>query len=132
MSAPLIWVGLPILLSVILATLDRRRTLSGWLAAVLCIILVLLAATLEIGQPLRVGRDVWELKESFSLLGRAFVLVRGEQGFLALLYSLGALWQIGALSTRTPRFFAPISLAILGLLVAARSVQPFLFAALLI
>jgi formate hydrogenlyase subunit 3/multisubunit Na+/H+ antiporter MnhD subunit len=134
MNAPLLWIGLPLAVALMLIFFNQRRTLTGWLAASVCLLLALLAATLQIGQPLRVGRDLWELKESFTLLGRAFVLPKSEQGFLTLIYSVGALWQISAVAIlKGPqRLFAPLSLAILSLLVAARSVQPFLFAALLI
>lgn len=134
MNAPLLWIGLPLTTALLLIPLHRRRNLTGWLAASVCLLLALLAATVQIGQPLRIGRYLWELKQSFTLLGRAFVLSRSEQGFLTLIYSIGALWQISALTIlKTPqRLFAPIGLAILALLVAARSVQPFLFAALLI
>ncbi|MEN4011052.1 MAG: proton-conducting transporter membrane subunit [Bellilinea sp.] len=132
MSAPVIWIVLPLIAGIVLWFLRQNRILSVGLAVFLTAALALLAAFFPIGEPVRLGGLRLELTESLVLLGRRFVLSNNERSFLTLIYGAGAAWFIGAFGIWVHRFFVPFALAVLAALVAAFSVEPFLFAALLV
>jgi NADH-quinone oxidoreductase subunit N len=67
-----------------------------------------------------------------NVLGREFIITTAEQPLIALLFSVAALWFLGAFSIQITSFFIPLSLGMVALLIAALAVEPFLYAALLI
>jgi NADH-quinone oxidoreductase subunit N len=133
MSAPLIWIFLPGLVSGILFLVrrwERVVMLTGIIAALL---LVLFAWQLPIGEAIETtGIPTFTIRESVNVLGRAFLLTNADQPILILIYLGAALWFGGAKIAGANRMFTPIGLAICGLLTASLAVEPFLYAALLI
>jgi len=74
----------------------------------------------------------FEVSSTLSVLGRKFVLLNSERPFLVLIFTIGAFWFVGASVASVRRTFAPLGLGIMGLLVSALAVEPFLYAALLV
>lgn len=132
MNAPLIWIVLPLIAGVLLWFLRQHRTLSVGIAVFVTAVLALLAAYAPIGEPIRLGGLRLEIADSLFVLGRRFVLTNNERAFLTLIYGAGAVWFIGASGIWVHRFFIPFALAVISALVAAFSVEPFLYAALLV
>lgn len=132
MNAPMIWIGIPLLAAVFLFIMRRRDTLVLALAVAITTLLALLAFFLPIGNPIDLGIFQFQINESFVLLGRRFILDSGDRFFLRLIYAFGAFWFAGGKTAGVHRYFAPLGVAILGLLAAALAVEPFLYAALLI
>lgn len=132
MSAPLLWIILPGIVSILLLFLMRRHALATGLSASLCLVLALLAWQMPIDQAIQIGPISFKVSSAIVLLGRRFVLNNDDRSFLALVYMLGFIWFIGANTARPGRLFWPVGLGIIALLVAAQAVEPFLYAALLI
>ena len=132
MSAPLMWIGVPAIGAVVLWFVHPKSRLSLGIASGLCVALALLAWQAPLGAPIRLGTFSFEINTTFLFLGRKFVIDGGDRVFLILTYAAGAIWFIGSESARVNRFFIPVGLLFLALLVAAQSVEPFLYAALMI
>lgn len=132
MSAPLVWILIPGSLAWVLYVVrNRQRTmlLAGMLAAAL---LTLLAWKLPIGQPISLGPLQFNLAQDLSILGRRFTIDDSSRPVLILVYLGLTFWFGGAWLARPSRLFVPAGLGIAALFIAALSVEPFLYAALLI
>ena len=132
MSAPLFWIILPGLASILLLLIMRRHAWATGLSAGFCLILALLAWQMPIDQLIHIGPVSFKVSSAIAILGRRFVLDNADRSFLTLVYMLGFVWFIGASAARPGRLFWPIGLGMIALLVAAQAVEPFLYAALLI
>jgi NADH-quinone oxidoreductase subunit N len=131
-SAPLIWIVLPLLAAVLLWVFNRMQTMVLWVGAGLCLLLALLAQFLSVGQPVDIGLLEFEISAVFAFFGRRFLLDFGRQPYLVLLYGFGAFWFMGGSLVGVHRYFVPLGLSIIALLVAALAVEPFLYGAVLI
>ncbi len=128
MTAPLLWVGIPIFASLFVLILRRERavTILGGLTVAL---LALIALFIPIDVALLIGPLSLKISPSVQILGRSLSLDQADGSLLAILYGLSALWFFGAEAAGVARRLIPVGLGILGLLVASLAVQPFLFAA---
>ncbi len=132
MSAALLWIGIPLVAAVVFWFLRNQKLLCILAIGALNLLLALLAWKLPIGGVINfLGLSI-ELKETWIILGRSFVFEAGDRSFLMLIFVMGAFWYIGAVVVKVGRTFAPLGLAVIAFLVAALSVQPFLYAALFI
>lgn len=132
MSAPIIWIGIPIIFSLLLFFLRASRLLSLVIGGGISAFLALLALTFRIGSVFPLGPISLEISSTFTILGRNFVISDSERFIVALLFAMCAFWIFGSRISGTNSFFVPNVLAIITLFVAALSVQPFLYAALII
>lgn len=132
MSAPLLWLVSPAVLAFGLWFLKSRRRLTAALASGYCALLALLAWATPVTGLFKVGPLSVEVRDALVVLGRRFVLDSSDRGFLMLAFGFGAIWFFGVLTARVHRFFVPLGLVFLVLLVATLAVEPFLYAALLV
>lgn len=132
MNAPLIWIGLPLIFAALLFFLRGRLNLM-WVVAVLAnILLAILAFSIPSGRPMNLGFMLLPVDDSFFILGRRFILGSWDRPFLGLIFLFGAFWFGGGKVARANRYFAPLGMVVMALLVAALAVEPFLYAALLV
>ncbi|MEW5831165.1 MAG: hypothetical protein AB1846_19915 [Chloroflexota bacterium] len=131
MSAPLIWIGLPLGLAGFLL-LIRRNRLVAILGAAAALVLAGLAWFLPLDTVITIGSYAFKVAPTFTILGRSLTIESGNQGILTLIYGLAAMWFFGALATPKGRPIVSLGMAIVALLVASLAVEPFLYAALLI
>jgi len=131
MSAPVLWIFLPFLLAGFLF-LPRNQKVVALVACVFTLILTLAAWLVPIDTALNFGNWSFKLSSSFEILGRRLILTSADRSLLALIYGSSIFWFASSLANKTPRRIIPLGLAITSLLVAALSVEPFLYAALLI
>ena len=132
MSAPLIWIILPLLASVVFWFLKERSQLVILLASGFCLLLAILAWRAPVDSLMQLGPISFTISSTLTFLGRSFILASSNSAFLVLIYLIGAFWLFGAIAAGVPNTFVPLGLALISLLVAALAVQPFLYAALLI
>jgi NADH-quinone oxidoreductase subunit N len=132
MSAPLLWVVLPLAAAVVLWFLNRRQILVLWVGAALCLLLAVLAQLVAVGQSMQIGPLEVEIPAVLAFFGRRFNLDAGRQPYLVLLYGFAAFWFMGGRLAGVHRYFVPLGLSIIALLVAALAVEPFLYGAVLI
>jgi len=132
MSAPIVWILIPLVVGLILYVIRRREGLVFIIGVTLSLILAIFAWIQPINETYRLGGFSFQLVDSFSILGRRFVLQPEKAPILVLIYLGVAFWFGGALVARTSRLFIPVGLVISALVTAALAVEPFLYAALLI
>lgn len=128
MAAPLLFIGLPILLAPVVYLLHRTRAVAIGLAAFTVLLLAALALVLPLGQPLAWAGGL-VVTDTLTLLGRSFTVDGGDRLALAFIFAQAALlFLVSGLGEGNPTFL-PVALVNLGLLAAALFVRPFLFAA---
>jgi len=132
MSAPLIWVFLPAVASVIFWFYRRRTGRITLLADGFCFLLGLLALTLPIGKLVRIGRLSFQINPDLAFLGRRLVLEDVDRAFLAFIFFFCIFWFTGSFAMKANQLLIPLGLGMVALLVAALAVEPFLYAALLV
>ena len=131
MSAPVLWIGLPLGVAAIFFFVRSPRTLAiqgGSAAAFLSIAALLI----PIDTALVIGPISLKLGAATEILGRSFGFVQSDGALLAFIYGTAAVWFFGSLPAGAGRRFVPLGMAIIALLVASLAVEPFLFAAPLI
>jgi len=132
MSSPIIWIVVPGIVSLVLVFLYRRQTLSLIIAIVTALILSGLAWGLNVGEVITFGPLAFKIQEQLTIAGRSFVISNPNLPQIAMSYLTLSFWFIGALVITTPPLFVPLGMASVAVLIAALSVQPILYAALLI
>jgi NADH-quinone oxidoreductase subunit N/multicomponent Na+:H+ antiporter subunit D len=133
LNAPIIWIGLPGLTAIFLwvTRRDERRTLFIGLGVSL--LLILSSRFLSVGKPiLQIGNLTLQISSSMTILGRSFTLGNGDLVYAALIFVILFLFCSMSFVVDIPVRFVPIGFLLTSLTLAALSVQPFLYAALLL
>ncbi len=132
MSAPILWIFIPIVVSFFLFFLHNQRFLSVIIGGGTSALLALFALTFKIDRVFPLGPLSMEISSTFSVLGRNFIITDNERVIIVILFAMGAFWIFGSQIAGTNSFFPSIVVAIISLFIAALSVQPFLYAAFII
>jgi hypothetical protein len=95
MSAPALWIGVPLIIGAmgLLLFSERAAALAGGLT---CLILSSMALVIPIDEAFLLGPLSVKVGSTASLLGRSLVLPAQEGPLLALVFGLCALWFFGA------------------------------------
>jgi NADH-quinone oxidoreductase subunit N len=131
MNAPFLWIFFPLAIAGLLLLVRNQRAILI-IATGITLFLTLAAWLLPIDTAMTVGNFTFKLTSSFQILGRRLVIGSADRSMLALIYGSALVWFAAAAGIRIARRYAPLSLAITAVLVASFSVEPFLYAALLI
>ena len=132
MSAPLVWIILPIAIGLVLFLLSNRPKLAAITSALLALLLAIFASLPAPALEFNFGAISFSLSENFVILGRSLTISSQDLSFISLVYFLTSIWLIGSMWFKLSKFFPAIILISSALLIAALSVEPFLYAALLI
>ncbi|OJX46160.1 MAG: hypothetical protein BGO78_04575 [Chloroflexi bacterium 44-23] len=132
MSAPIIWIVTPFLMSLFAFFFRKQRLLAVLFTGGICTFLAILALTVRIDSIFPMGPLKIEIPSELILFGRSLIINDGDRYLVALLYAMGAIWFFGSRIAGVNEYFVPNSMAIISLLIAAISVQPFLFDALIV
>ncbi len=131
MTSAYIWIIFPSLVVMLLWFIRNHRFTAVSIATSVCLFLALAALLLPIDEVVQIGSFNFEISSTFTILGRRIVLSAGDRPLLIMLYALGGFWFFGAGVVQTNRFFIPMGLLMIVLLVSALAVEPFLYAAML-
>jgi NADH-quinone oxidoreductase subunit N len=131
MSAPLLWIFLPLILSGLLIMVNNQKAVL-MVACLFTLFLTLAAWLLPIDIALKIGGWTIKLAPSIEILGRNLTITSADRSFLALIYGSTFFWFIPTFSLQIERRLIPLGLTITSMLVAAIAVEPFLYAALII
>jgi len=131
-SSPIIWIVLPGLVALMLVFLYRYQIISSIIAITFSLTLAGLAWGLRIGEVITLGSWAFIIQDQLTIAGRSFVISDLVLPQIALFYLSLAFWYIGALVISKPPLFTSLGLASVAILISALSVQPILFAALLL
>ncbi len=132
MSAPLIWIFLPALASMVLWFIRRRTGRVILLADGICFLLALLALLLPVGELVQIGPLAFRINPDLAFAGRRLVLENTDRSLLVLIYFFCVFWFTGSYAVVRNQLLIPFGLGMVTLLVAAMAVEPFLYAALLV
>lgn len=132
MTAPTIWIISPLIVSLFLFFIRRQTRLVNIIALSYCVLLVWMAWQLPIGEPMSMGPWTLKIKEQLLVYGRQFTIQSVDKPVLVLIYLSATAWFAGSLLAQPGYLFIPLGLGIVALLIAALSIEPFLYAALLI
>lgn len=132
MSAPLLWIVLPLAAAGALFVLQQWRIIMTLAAFVAALVFCVLTIIVPSGDVLTVGPWTIPIGESLSVFGRQFLLSKGSLAVLTLIYGSLTFWLGASYEARTHWAFTPLSLGIAAMLTAVLAVKPFLYAALLI
>ncbi len=100
MSGPLLWIGLPVVIGVVLFMLRGYRLGTGLIGGLLAAMLSISAWLLPVSEVITLGSRVFKINERFSILGRDFILLNTDRAWLILIYFFLTLWIIGSLISR--------------------------------
>jgi formate hydrogenlyase subunit 3/multisubunit Na+/H+ antiporter MnhD subunit len=132
MSAPLLWIILPGLFAVILLLFSRWFLLNTVLAALVSFILFGAGVLIPVGSEISIGSFIFVVQSSMTILGREILIQQANLPEVTIIYFGMGLWILGGYPIRLARVFPALALGTAALLVAALSVQPFLYAAVFI
>ncbi len=131
MSAPILWIFMPLILGGLLMLVRNQKAIP-LIGCIFTLVLTLAAWLLPVDTVMTIGNWSFKIGPSITILGRRLVLGYTDQPLLALIYGSTFVWFASALAIHSARHLYSLGLAIVALLVAALSVEPFLYAALLI
>lgn len=132
MNAPVIWIVIPIFISILLIAGLRWRGVVVYIGMGTSLFLAALAWWLPVGEAIGKGTLSFEIYQSLLIFGREITFTNYEKPVVSLLYLGTAFWMGGATAARIDPEFIPISLSITAMFVTSLLVEPFLYAALII
>lgn len=132
MNAPILFILIPGLFSLVFLFFRRFHLVVLISATISAIFLALLAMQLQIGEVVMVGNWAFVIRDELIVFGRRFVISNFDRPIISTLYFSLAFWYVGAAFTSVPRFFIPLGMSIVSVLISALAVEPILFSALLI
>jgi NADH-quinone oxidoreductase subunit N len=132
LSAPLIWIMIPGLAALALYFIRKWEKITTLVGTLIALSLAYLAWKMPIESLFQAGIWYIRIEDTFFILGRRFIIDNADRSVLTALFLAVAFWFGGAYAARVGRSFVPFGLGIAAVLVAALSVEPFLYSALLI
>ena len=132
MSAPLIWVVLPIFISLVLLFFTKFYKLVCLSQTGFCFLILLSAAVARFIPVESSSFFVYEISPEMNILGRSLVITSGLKTTLMLFYGALGIWSVGLYLFKVKSNIVPLGLAFIGLLVAGLAVEPFLYSALIL
>ena len=132
MSTPTIWIFFPLLLSLVLSAVHRLHKLSVWIACLGSLLLSVAAFIFPQNLDFTLDGRNFLFDDTFLILNRALILTGSQLKTVAIMYLFSFLWNIAGLRFSVSRWFPTVSLTITALWVTTLSVEPFLYAALIV
>lgn len=131
MTAPLVWIVIPLALAALLLFIPGEKLISI-LGTVFALSLAAFAYWLPPDAAVRIGSLSLRIDSTLTFLGRQISLGASDQVMIILVYGIASFWFFGTLAVGEARPVVALGLVDAALLVASLAVQPFLYAALLI
>lgn len=132
MSAPVIWILFPLIISAGMLGFLQRTRLLKLVGLLLSGLLSILALLQPIGNVLQLGPISIDIVPELTIFGRVLLLENSDRFTLCLIYTTLAFFIGGIGAADQESKFIPLSMAISAILTAALSVQPFLYSAVLV
>lgn len=127
MTAPLIWIYIPLGFALVLYFLRRWERVSYTVGVSLMVSLAALAWLIPVDQPIQLGIpgvQPFRILESAPILGYTFTITLASQPFLIVVFLGMSMWFGGAYLAKSDRLFIPLATAVSGFLTASFAIQP--------
>jgi hypothetical protein len=132
MSAPFIWIVLPMAVSLLLLVLRKNYALVNLIQVMFCLLMVFFTFITRIEERGSAPLIAIYLQPSWVVLGRSFVLNESQKFIIGLFYTVLAAWSLILFIKNSRSKIVPLGLALTSLLLAAMAVEPFLYSALIV
>lgn len=132
MTAAHIWIIFPGILGAVMILLRRSGPRLILISAAFSLLLTWIAWQVPIDSAMQLGPATIKISSTLTILGRNFTILDAERPLIGLIYLASTLWFFGGYLALPGSLFTGLSQIIVTLLVAALSVEPFLYAAMLI
>jgi NADH-quinone oxidoreductase subunit N len=131
MNAPFLWIIIPTFVSIFLLTIRNSRIrIIGYVAS--SAVFVLLTLIINISQIGDENLLPFEISSSLNMLGRSFVLREEDKLLVQIIFIINTLWGIAIFVFNKKSLIIPFGFVFSGFILAAVSVDPFLYSALII
>jgi formate hydrogenlyase subunit 3/multisubunit Na+/H+ antiporter MnhD subunit len=131
MSAPVIWIIFPAVISVLLL-LIKDRQIRGYLFIGISFIFAVLTLFIKIDLSGDSRLFTIGVSSVLNILGRSFILLENDKFLIFMIYFFNAIWGATSIILKKHARFIPLGLMYTGFLLAAVSVEPFQYSALII
>jgi len=131
MNAPLIWIISPAVVSIFLF-LIKNRQIRSYLYLGLSFIFAVLTLFIKIDLTSEKGLFTIGISSILNILGRSFIMLEKDKFLIFLVYFFNAIWGVVSIILKKSTRFIPFGLMYTAFLLAAVSVEPFLYSALII
>ena len=131
MNAPVIWIIFPAAISVLLL-LIKNRQIRGYLFIGISSIFAVLTLLIKIDLSGDSRLFAIGVSSILNILGRSFILLENDKFLIFMIYFFNAIWGVTSIILKKHARFIPLGLMYTGFLLAAVSVEPFQYSALII
>ncbi len=132
MTAPLLWIGLPVISGTAFLAMSRWRTVATALALLFSLGLAALSWWLPVGEAVTVGNHSLLVEEQFTVAGTILMITNAERLVLAVLYGVLALILVGGLAADVEGDFVPLGFFLVACATAALAIKPVFLGAIFI
>lgn len=132
MSAPLLWIIFPILISILLLIFRKNYLLVCLVQIILCSIIIISAILARFVTPETTSILIYQITPSMNILGRSLIFTSGLKTTMIFSFSALVIWSLSLLIFKIKSNIVPFGITFIGLLIAALAVEPFLYSALII
>ena len=132
MSAPLIWIVLPVSISILLLIFRKNYLSLCLVQIILCSFILISAFAARFVVSDNNSIFIYQISPSMNILGRSLVFTSGLKTTTILFYGALGIWSLSLYIFKIRSNIVPFGSAFVGLLIAALAVEPFLYSALII
>ncbi len=132
MSAPVIWIIFPAAVSILLFVIRKKWDLISIIQSGFCILLAVLIFFVKFEPAIRSRWFDILLSPDLELLGRSLTLNEKYASITGVLYGFLGIWTLIQFFSGEKSLLTPLGLLFNALMLAALTVEPFLYAALII
>jgi len=129
MSLPILFIVIPLAVSIVLLVFSKHTRLSIFVSLILYMVLGLVSLLHNFGEVMKLGPLSFELQTTLNLLGRLLVLENQDRFYLVLVSFFSLIWIGGIRAAGIDSRVIPYQLIVTASLTAALAVEPFIFSA---
>jgi len=128
MNAPILWMISPAVISLLLLTIQSRR-IRNYTFIIVCLILVGISLFTRIDLIGTKRFYTFDISSTLTILGRSFAIFEEGKFLIQFIYGFNAIWGTSLIIFKKSERIIPLGLLFSALLIAAISVEPFLYSA---
>ena len=130
MNAPIIWIISPVVVAILLLSI-KNKSIRDYLYIGISFIFSVLTLLIKIDLVGERGFLTIGIPSVLNILGRSFILLESDKFLVFTVYFFNAVWGAASVIWKKSARFIPLGLIYSAFLLAAVSVEPFLYSALI-